>query len=76
MTASKATRLVSDSSGFHPAVADAASPDDDADVHNPSVAIDIAQQLKTIGTSLFKKGDLENAQKKCTSCWPARGCRS
>lgn len=41
------------------------SADDDADVHNPMVALEAATQLKTIGTSIFKKGDWPNAQKKC-----------
>lgn len=39
--------------------------DDDGDVQNPTVAYDIVTQLKTIGTSLYKKGDYDNAQKKC-----------
>lgn len=38
--------------------------DDDADVHNPMVALEAATQLKTIGTVIFKKGDWPNAQKK------------
>ena len=41
--------------------------DDDADVHNPMVALEAATQLKTIGTFIFKKGDWPNAQKKCGS---------
>ena len=39
--------------------------DDDTDVQNPSVALNIAQELKTIGDSLFKKGDYNTAQKQC-----------
>lgn len=39
--------------------------DDDADVHDPAVAMRIAEELKTIGTSLFKKGNLEKSQHKC-----------
>lgn len=38
--------------------------DDDADVHDPAVAKRIAEELKTIGTSLYKKGDLDKAQQK------------
>lgn len=41
--------------------------DEDEDVHDPSVAMKVANELKTIGSSLFKKGDLVNAQKKCKS---------
>lgn len=39
--------------------------DDDADVHDPAVAYQIADELKSIGTSLFKKQDYARAQKKC-----------
>lgn len=42
-----------------------ASVDDDADVQDVNVAYKIAQELRTIGTSLFKKGDFATAQAKC-----------
>lgn len=41
--------------------------DDDADVQDPAVAYKIATELKTIGTSLLKKGDLAKSQAKCES---------
>lgn len=34
-------------------------------MHDPAVAIRIAGELKTIGTSLLQKGNLEKAQAKC-----------
>jgi len=40
--------------------------DDDSDVHDPAVALKIVQELKTIGTAAFKKGNLAVAQKKYT----------
>lgn len=41
--------------------------DDEANVHDPATAYKIATELKTIGTSLLKKGDFDNAQLKCES---------
>ena len=39
--------------------------DDDADVQDPAIALKVGNELKTIGTFLFKKGDFANAQNKC-----------
>ncbi|GAA5985419.1 hypothetical protein JCM11641_000151 [Rhodosporidiobolus odoratus] len=38
--------------------------DDEADVNDPKVALGIAEQIKTRGTELFKKGNFDQAQKK------------
>lgn len=38
--------------------------DDEADVNDPNVALDVANQIKERGTDLFKKGNYEQAAKK------------